>query len=152
SAQALVQYIPGSITLCAGANIAALADKNTPFGQQVLAQFRPLLAMLERAGVKESQIDQLWSGTDRQKGDLAICVRTKADFPASTMTKKLGAAEKSEKVGKASVHKISKSDVPDNAVAYIDSKTFMVGRYDTVVAGLKNPKSGMIHSGLKAMS
>ncbi|MBI3866600.1 MAG: hypothetical protein HY290_32360, partial [Planctomycetia bacterium] len=126
SALGLLQYIPESVKIVAGANVAVLSDKETPFGQQVLSQFRPLLTMLDRAGIKESQIDQLWSGADRDNGTFLVCVRTKSEYPHATVTKNLGAEDKSEKVGKASVHRINKSQMPENAVAYIDTKTLML--------------------------
>jgi hypothetical protein len=147
----LLRFLPENLDIAVGANISVLGDKDTPFGSQVLGQFRPVLAMLDRVGIKESQVDELWSGASREKGEFAICVRTKAEYKPAEVTTKLGASESSEKIGAVRVHKISHSQSPDSAVAYIDGKTLMLGRYASLAAGLKNSKPGKIQAGLKAM-
>src|SRR5690348_9845305 len=121
SSRDLVQFIPEGLTLAAGANFAVLSDKATPFGSQLLEQFEPALKMLAKAGVKKDQIDQLWSGTNRNTGDMVTCVRTKGELNASGVTKALGAG-KGEKVGRANMHPLSNELGFDNAVAYVDSK------------------------------
>src|SRR5579871_5488600 len=51
AAQDLLQYIPEDLKLAAGASIATLSDSATPFSKQLLAQFQPILMLLERAGI-----------------------------------------------------------------------------------------------------
>jgi len=56
-----------------------------------------------------------------------------------------------KKIGKANVRQIPTSPEFNNAVAYIDGKTLLIGRYSTVSAALKNPKAGAVRFGLDAL-
>src|SRR5262249_41642661 len=148
SAQDLLNLVPEDLKIAAGANIATLSDSATPFGAQLLEQFKPVLTMLERAGIKVSQIDQLWTGANREKGELVTCVRTKANYDASVVSKALGTAGKSDKVGHVSVHTLPASGDITNAVAFVDGKTLLIGRLSTVSAALKDPKAGPVRLGI----
>jgi hypothetical protein len=145
-------YVPEDLKIAAGADFVALGDNSTPYAGQLLEQFKPLLALLARAGISQRQIDQLWTGSNREKGDMVACVRTRSNFDAAAVTKGLGALGKTEKIGHASVHVLPASADIVNSVAYIDGKTFLIGRSSTVIAALSNPKPGAIRFGLEAMA
>jgi hypothetical protein len=152
SSQDLVKYLPEDIEIAAGANITALSDKSTPFGEQILNQFSPVLSMLEGAGLKSAQIEQLWCATTRAKDDLVVCVQTKSDYSAGSIGKSLGASGKGEKVGNVSVQSVTGKPEINNSVAYVNSKTLLIGRRDTIVSALKNPKAGTVRAGLDALA
>src|SRR5262245_25643708 len=152
SAQDLLSFVPEDLKIAAGANIALLSDSATPFGAQLLEQFNPVLGLLERAGIKSSQIDQLWSGANREKGELVTCVRTKSNYDTSAVSKALGTTGKSEKIGHVNVHSLPPSGDINNAVAFVDGKTLLIGRLSTVTAALKDPKPGAIRYGMEALA
>ena len=152
SAQDLLQFVPEDLQIAAGANFIALSDSSTPFGAQLLEQFKPVLTLLAQAGIKVEQIEQLWTGTNRSKGELVTCVRTRSNYDASSVSKGLGTVGKTEKIGHASVHTLPALGEINNVVAYVDGKTFLIGRLSTVTAALGNPKPGAIRFGLEAMA
>jgi hypothetical protein len=151
SSQDLVKYLPEDIEIAAGANITALSDKATPFGEQILNQFSPVLQMLEGAGIKSSQVEQLWCATTRSKDDVVVCVQTKSDYSQGNVSKSLGATGKGDKVGSVSVQSVSKVPEIANAVAFVNAKTLLIGRLNTITAALKNPKAGSVRAGIDAL-
>lgn len=152
SGRDLFVYIPENLKLATGASIKALSDPKTVGGSQLLTQFAPVLGTLARAGLQADQIEHIWSGSNRGSGDLVICARTRSGYTAANVIQTLGASTTSEKVGRAVVHDLPSHPIHKNAVALVDPKTLMIGRRDTVIAALKNPKAGPVRAGLEAMS
>lgn len=148
----LLQYLPENLRIAAGASFATLNDKSHPVGPRLLTQFQPVVGIVERGGIKPEQIDLVWTGNNRETGDLVICVRTKSNIDAAAVAKGLGAVADGEKIGKASVHNLPTNPAYKNAVAFVDAKTLLVGRYDTVAAALRNPKPGAVRYGFDALN
>jgi hypothetical protein len=148
----MLLFMPEEIKVAAGANVTVLRDKSTPFGPQLIEQFQPVFALVARAGIKLEQIDHIWTGSNRDKGEMVICIRTKGEYNAPNASKGLGATGTAEKIGKANVRQIPTNPEFNNAVAYIDGKTLLIGRYSTVSAALKNPKPGPVRFGLDALA
>lgn len=153
SANELFAYIPENLRVAAGLNVAALlAEKSNPAAKELLAPFAPVAGMLGRAGIAAEKIEHLWTGSNRDSGDMIVCVRTKANYDAAAVTAGLGATGESEKIGKARVQAITSNPAYRNAVGFVDAKTLLLGRYDTVAAALKNPKAGGVRAGLEALN
>ncbi|HTI49492.1 MAG TPA: hypothetical protein VL475_01020, partial [Planctomycetaceae bacterium] len=150
--QELLQYAPENLKLAAGASVAVLGEKTHPVGARLLTQFQPVIATLARAGVNVDQIDKLWGGVNRETGDLIVCVRTRGNYDVAAATTGLGASGTAERVGKATVYNLPAHPVYKNAVAFIDPKTFLMGRYATVTAALTNPKPGPVRLGYDALN
>src|SRR5262249_49270556 len=104
------------------------------------------------AGISNDQIDQVWTGANRDKGELVTCVRTKSAYDAGAVTRALHADGNVEKIGKANVHTLQATLGFKNAVAFVDGKTLLIGRLSTVTAALNNPKPGSIRLGLEALN
>lgn len=149
--QELLQFVPENLKLAAGANFAALNDKSNPIGPRLLSQFQPAIGVLSRAGIPADQIERLWTGSNRETGDLMICARTKGSYDSAAATKGLKAAGALEKIGKATVQPLPAHGAYKNAVAYVDPRTLLIGRYDTIVAALNNPKPAAIRFGFDAI-
>jgi hypothetical protein len=150
--QELLQFAPENLMMAAGLNVALLSEKPHPVGTRLLAQFQPVFATLARAGVRIEQIDRLWGGINRERGDLVVCVRTKGSYDLAAVMTGFGASGTGDRVGKAAIYSLPAHPALKNVVAFIDPRTFLLGRHATVTAGLSNPKPGPVRLGHDALN
>lgn len=148
SSKKLRDYLPQSLSVAVGAKLAAVEDIATATGTDFITELRPVTKLLTKAGIVVEEIDELWVGSNPGQSETAICVRTKKDFDRDKMRTGLLIAEPLGKVDGAELHALQPEGNNENAVAFIDSQTFMVGRRSTLEAGLKRPSAGAVRKGL----
>ena len=151
SSQALLNFIPTTLQIAAGADFVALSDEATPGGALLLQQFSPVTIMLAQAGIQPDQIEQLWTGCDRTTGDSVTCVRTRTEFNPALVLQRLDIKEPAKKIGNVRVHTWTAAE-SQCAVAFPNAKTLVIGRDTTVKAALMNPAPGPIRHALDALA
>ncbi|MBS0264496.1 MAG: DUF1559 domain-containing protein, partial [Planctomycetes bacterium] len=147
----ILTLIPEDLEVAAGGSLTAMSDSSNPYSETLLNQFRPVISMLEGAGVSTSDIEKIWCGTTRARGDVIVCVQTKAELNTGAITKALATTDAAEKVGSASIYAVTRNTEFNNSVGFVNSRTLVLGRKETVVAALNNPKAGSVRAGLDAL-
>jgi hypothetical protein len=143
--------IPKDIEIAAGLKVAEVSTRNFPYSEQLLEPFRPVLAMLEGLGIKASQVGELWCGTIRSQDSVIICVQSTVDLVAGRLRQRLQGIDQPVKAGMRQVYPFSHVTGVNNAFALVNSRTLLIGRYETVVAALGNPERGSIRAGNQAL-
>ena len=72
----ILTLIPEDLETASGGNVSAMADKSNPYSDTLINQFQPMFAMLSGAGIEQGNVERLWCGTTRSKGDVIVCVQT----------------------------------------------------------------------------
>ncbi|MGQ0637554.1 MAG: DUF1559 family PulG-like putative transporter [Planctomycetaceae bacterium] len=147
----VLQYLPGNLKIVAGANLSLLGEKHPLLLRRIVMQFQPVMAVLARGKIKAESVGQLWCGNNRESGDLLICVQTTENYDSTAVNLGLEVLGEPEKIGKATVFTIGANPAFKNAVAHVDGRTLLLGRYDSITAGLKNPVAGSARLGLEAL-
>lgn len=151
SGEELLQFLPATLKSAVGIKFSQLSGDSNPMGQRLLSNLAPVTAVLKQAGIATNQVENMWAGSNRTTGDLLMCVRTRGRPGITTILKGLNANTQQEKIGKAQLYAMPDHAAFKNSVAVIDARTFLIGRHDTVVAGLKNPAAGAVRWGLETL-
>lgn len=152
SGEELLSFLPPTLSSVVGLKMSALNGRSNAVGQRILSQMAPVTNLLSQAGIAVNQVEHLWAGSNRTTGDLLLCVKTRGKPAITSVLKGLGAGAVQEKIGAASVYPLPKHPTFKNSIAVMNPTTFLVGRHETVVAGLKNPVAGSVRWGLETLN
>lgn len=144
-ARELAKFIPQNLSLAIGVT-SGFAEKE--IAPRVLTQFQPLVLLLLKTGINLDLVDQFWVGSNRDTGDLILCVRTKSPYEAGAVNKQLGVEGDAEKIGEANLLPLPAHSNFKNAIAHVNTRTLLIGRRQTVEAALKSPPAGAVRHGL----
>lgn len=145
-----IQLLPPSLKQALGVRLGALGDPAHPLNKVLYGQFKPISTLLARTGIKPQEIESVWVGSNRETNDVLLCVRTTEKFSPEAVRKTLQAEKEHDKIGKSEIYLLPDHPIHQNAVAFLDMQTLLIGRLTTVSDALKNPKAGSIRLGLEA--
>jgi len=133
----IMGYLPASLTVAVGANTEKLSEISAATGTNFLSEMRPVTELILKAGITTEEIQELWVGSNSQSGEKAVCARTKKPYDREKINAGLQVAQNLGKIDGSEVYSLPSGADGENAIAFIDDQTFIVGRRSAVEASLK---------------